>query len=411
MKNILLINDTTDLENWGAQAGIDCLKQNVHKHIPNASIRSLSYTWIARHYFVSHPVFGKKISSADNVIKYFSREYQFLPLVVDEFEYIYNLWKAGKGGPQGSEFFEIIKKTDIVVFNAEGSVYRNNFTAIKGLYLLWIAKSKFGIPSYFVNGSVTLTRVDPILPAMVGKTFSILDGISVREPYSLRNISEYFPGIKVDQIPDSAFLLNTKSEDMENKISNKYGKIRKELTGQPYFCISLPILLAKIENYYRQPLDQSPLVYIIRQLKKIIPKAIILAKEPSELFLEQVANDVGAIYVGPDFNYYDVLDILRGAEFLISGRYHHLIFASIVGCPSIPLASSSHKVHGLCELLENTIGYPHDPTNFYEASDRIVEQANAILNKSVSLKSKLLALAEKLSERSDAVGELISHSL
>ena len=44
----------------------------------------------------------------------------------------------------------------------------------------------------------------PILPAMIRKTFGVLDAVAVRDPYSLRNLREYLPEIPATIIPDSA---------------------------------------------------------------------------------------------------------------------------------------------------------------------------------------------------------------
>ena len=58
-------------------------------------------------------------------------------------------------------------------------------------------------------------------------------------------------------------------------------------------------------------------------------------------------------------------------EFLVSGRYHNPILAAIMGCPSITLASTSHKVHGTCEMLEGLIGTPFDGTDIRSCLDAI----------------------------------------
>ena len=77
---------------------------------------------------------------------------------------------------------------DLVVLNGEGSVYRTNLSAIRELFIAWLCKCQLGIPTVFVNATVHLTDVMPILPAMVRKTLPVLDAVAVREPLSLRNL-------------------------------------------------------------------------------------------------------------------------------------------------------------------------------------------------------------------------------
>ena len=81
----------------------------------------------------------------------------------------------------------------MVVLNGEGSVYRTNLSAIRELFIAWLCKCHLGIPTIFVNATVHLTDVMPILPAMVRKTLPVLDAVAVREPLSLRNLAHYAP--------------------------------------------------------------------------------------------------------------------------------------------------------------------------------------------------------------------------
>ena len=66
--------------------------------------------------------------------------------------------------------------------------------------------------------------------------------------------------------------------------------------------------------------------------------------------------------------------IISQSNFLISGRYHHLIFGANTNTPLCFMGSTSHKVHGLSELLT---GSPHqqvyDPTNIKVITDKIID--------------------------------------
>ena len=117
--------------------------------------------------------------------------------------------------------------------NGEGSVYRTNLSAIRELFIAWLCKCRLGIPTIFVNATVHLTDVMPILPAMVRKTLPVLDAVAVREPLSLRNLAHYAPSVDVQLIPDSAFAL-TSADARETPMSDI---ISARIGGLPYFCL------------------------------------------------------------------------------------------------------------------------------------------------------------------------------
>ncbi len=239
MKKLLFINDTTDHDNWGSIACTDALKEIIHKTSPDIEIIPLYSEWIKRRYRIVHlpllkPFFYHK---PNKILNRFSKAYPYIPQIYDEFEHVANDWLSGKAGPGAEEFIEKVKGVDAVLFNAEGSVYRNNYTAILGLFLLWLAKNKFNKKAFFHNGSVTLTRIDPRLPAIVKHTFESLDGISIREPYSLRNFQKFYPGIEATLIPDSVFYFQ---KHIDKKLSEATTKLPE--MKEAYFCFSLSML-------------------------------------------------------------------------------------------------------------------------------------------------------------------------
>ncbi len=71
-------------------------------------------------------------------------------------------------------------------------------------------------------------------------------------------------------------------------------------------------------------------------------------------------------------------------QFLLSGRYHHLIFAANTGTQICPFSSSSHKIEGLSELLssyEKPISV-FDPTDIHFHKKSILNYIHSILNQS-----------------------------
>ena len=233
-------------------------------------------------------------------------------MTADEFEYVARLWQKGLGGSEINDYITELEKSDIVIFNGEGSLYRNNYTAIKGLFMLWYSKTQYQKPSYFINGSVTLSHVDQILPAIVKKTFLELDGIYIREPYSLRNLFEFYPFINASFVPDAVFSLFSELNTEKNiSSSSNFNKT------EPYICVSPPMLLTALSGFYRMPKEESLLYQFVLQLKEMVPQVVFLAKEPRDMILKKIASDTGSILIGPENNFYQVIEIIRNSRLLI----------------------------------------------------------------------------------------------
>lgn len=398
-KRILVLNDGSNYENWGIKACIDGLKNILEHTVDNFEFIGVPHSYMHQKYSWEPTVFKRKLfNDHSRITRRFLDEFHTLPKIADEFEYIAQLWFSGKGGEGAKSFLTMMKDIDIIIFNAEGTTYRDNIGAIKGLFMLWLAKTKLKKKAYFLNGSVTLTLVDSTLPAMIKKVFGVIDGVAVREPYSYNNILNFYPQLtNIKMHPDSVFSLNVDNLQLKEKVK------QLDFLDKDFFCLSLSMLPMD----YRRSRDKSSLVHIINELKKIVPNAVLLAKDIEDQILKDVAKDTNSIFIGADFNYVDVMGILSKAKFLFSGRYHHLIFATKVGCPCIPIASSSHKIHGFTSLFENIMPKPIDATDVWEEIDSVVENANKIINTD-DLKDIYLKRAKELEKDSFNHGKLLS---
>ena len=324
--------------------------------------------------------------------------YPTLPSIADEFDFMAERWKLGKGGPQENEFISKAKNADAVILNAEGSMYRNNYTAIKGLFLLWYARTQLNRPSFFLNGSIALTNIDPILPAMVRNTFREIDGISIREPVSIRNLLEFFPEMNARLVPDSVFYL-----------FNRINEQTKNLSEDDFFAFSPSMLITAIPGIYNQ--HQTSLLFkVVTELKKMVPQAVILAREPRDRILKDLAKDTCSIYFGPENSPWELINILKRSKFLLSGRYHHIILASILGVPSLPLITTSPKIQGLCELLNGEIGKPLDSTNLMPEIETVKNMANRLLTDK-EIGERLHRLSYSFSQKALTHLEIVTNSL
>ena len=186
---LMLLNDCRDQDNFGAGVLMDGLLRILSRSVPHATIVPIPSHWLIDASFG----FGAFRGGGEG----FRQPKANFPMVADQFQTVADDWVEGRGGRDAHKFLTRIEGADLVVLNGEGSIYRDNLSAIRELFLAWLAKTRLGVPTIFVNGTVHLTDVVPVLPAMVRKTFSTLDAVAVREAWSLRNLRTYAPDVNV----------------------------------------------------------------------------------------------------------------------------------------------------------------------------------------------------------------------
>jgi polysaccharide pyruvyl transferase WcaK-like protein len=388
---VVLLNDCRDQVNFGARALVDGLMAILSESAPNATILPIPSHWLIDW---SHGSSGL-VNDGDGLRQPQAR----FPTVADQFEAIADEWMQGRGGRGAHQFLNRFEAADLVVLNGEGSIYRTNLSAIRELFLAWLARERLGISTVYVNGGLHLSDVMPVLPAMVRKTFRTLDAIAIRDPWSLRNLQEYVPGVDAQLVPDSAFVI-TASEARDTGVVRR---IREQVGDAPYFCFDP----GTMPMDHRSP-DSSTLHAMISILKRVTPRAVFVSSSPADRYIEPVAAQTGALFVDSVADYREYMTLVADAQFIVSGRYHNAILAAIMGCPSITFASTSHKVHGACELLENLVGMPYDGTDLRPRLDEIEHQARAYVENRDDLRERLQAVCGRRRSEAFQLGELVN---
>jgi polysaccharide pyruvyl transferase WcaK-like protein len=386
----VFLNDCKDQDNFGAHALVDGFMRILSDSVPNAVIRPIPSHWLLD---LSHGL-GAFVDQGAGMRQLPAR----YPAIADEFDQVADKWLEGSGGPGANELLRRFEGADLIILNGEGSVYRTNLSAIRELFLAWLCKSRLGIPTVFVNATVHLTDVMPILPAMVRKTFPLLDAVSVREPRSLKNLAQYAPAVDVRLIPDSAFAL-CPADARDTTISEL---IRARIGDAPYFCFDPGPM----------PIDhrggrQSALYQLISALRRVAPEVVFVRSDPADRYVERIAEETNSLYVDTTANYREWMTVVRDAEFVVTGRYHNPILAAIMGCPSITLASSSHKVHGGCEMIE-LIGSPYDGTDLLSETPSIVDHARRYVEQRADIRDRLIAVCERRRSETGQLASLVS---
>ena len=317
---VVLLNDCSDQDNFGAHALVDGLVRILSTAVPHATISPIPSHWLID----TSRGFGAFENSGAG-LRQLPAVY---PTIADQFDPVADEWLRGNGGPGAKELLGRFKDADLVVLNGEGSIYRTNLSAVRELFLAWLCKSRLGIPTVFVNATVHLTDVMPILPAMTRKTLPILDAVTVREPFSLRNLAHYVPEVDARLIPDSAFAL---APD-DARATPLSALVRDRVGNRPYFCFDpgpMPI--------DRRPGHESALYRLIMGLKEVVPEAVFIRSDPVDSSVETIGDETASLSICASIDYREWMTVVGDAEFVVTGRYHNPILAAIMGCPSITL--------------------------------------------------------------------------
>lgn len=391
---LTLINDCRDQPNFGASALIDGLIVVIARCVTNVTMLPVPSHWL-----LDKSQWRATFEEGGRGLR--QPEAKF-PELADQFETIANRWSDGTGGPGATDFIDRFVDSDLVVLNGEGSIYRTNQSAIRELFLAWYSKERLGIPTVFVNGMIHLTDVLPVLPAMVRKTFATLDAIALREPYSLRNLRQFAPELNARVFPDSAFVFGPDHARSTQAVQ----AVRSEIGGAPYFCFD-PGPMPIDHGYPRE----SGLYDMISALKHVVARAIFVSTGPADRFIKRVAEETDSLYVDSITDYREYMALVDGAQFIVTGRYHNPILAAIVGCPSISLASTSHKVHGACEMLDNVVGIPYDGTHLRPQLGAIRQQATSYVENRTEVRDRLNEVCERRRVEVLEMGELVNSAL
>ncbi len=380
--NLLILNDGRGYQNWGIQALFDGLMML----FKNCVIDTVSIDKLFKKYSIEPYFFKKRLFNENSRIqkKLFS-EFLRVAKVADELDYYCNEWIEGRGGKGSFEILGKIKECDIVIFNGEGSTYRNNVVALRCLFILYLAKVYFKKKSFFLNGSITLSMIDATLPGIIDKIFPLIDGVFLREPISKESVEQYTKFKKSVVVPDSVFALPQK----------KFNS--KKTAGFAFSLSMLPMQRYPID-------DNNPIIKLLSLLKLKFGKGILLAKDIEDQYLDILSKKMDLAFFGPDKNYSDVEETLSKVDILVSGRYHHLIFALRAGCPIVPLRSSSHKIDGLTKLFEGLVPKVIDPSNLRASKTEIEENIDFCIRKNIRndiyQKSKLLGKETEMLRKS-----------
>ena len=368
-------------------------------HFPEAVLDFLPYEWLAARYrrlplpFRDGIKFRERSFGLINPLVFrITQSDDPYPEIWDDFEFFASKWVAGDGGPVAADFVERLKRSDAIVHNGENSLYRNTVPGMRALFLLWLAKTRFGKVAAEINHTAVLADMTrPIMRGVAREVLPLLDLVTVREPRSLTDLEKL--GISNAEIfPDVVFYL---ANDFGGAAFGSGSESPAEIS-EPYFCVSASALPMSA------PRDGFPgaVIDLVERIKKLGLKPVLIARDPHCQYLRDVAEQTGGIFFGPDHDFPELWPLFRRARFVITGHYHYAIIAAQVGCPFIPLSTNNHKMAGVAEHLGWHLREPFDATALRPAMDDIVAEARRLHLDRQSYSGRLASRAAEMKDES-----------
>lgn len=278
---------------------------------------------------------------------------------------------------------KMLEWADIVLINGEGNIvhgtnnegkYRMGARYI--LFMAWLAKTKFNLPTLMVNHTVDPANCNAF--EMIENIYPLLDKVYVREKLSLDVLANH--GVtNAEFVPDALFAYHP---DFDSWKPTPF--LCKEIDfSKPYICVGDS---SGFKNAYSGVPWNVPAVIkkLVNELQTICPQIVFVSGNTDLEFIRKMG------IVGLDINncpYEDLIQVLHRASIFISGRWHASILSCIASTPILLWGSDSHKTRSLYPLMD----YKY---RFFEVSSlpvnisEIVFEAKKILNESDIIKKQ-----------------------
>lgn len=401
MTRVLFLNDGSTSSNWGLQTASFGLKSNIEnfrgnqkENLITGSVSNVDYGRIfsSRTLAPFASVLNRQLVSDRLGLASFYR----LPQSSLDLDQFCELWDKQKGGRGAELLLRLAADTDVIVIQGEGGIHGNTIAAGLSAFFSYYAKTRLEKKVIITNSSYGLSHANLGLQSLLIKASEAGVVFTAREPVSQRALSGLLKR-PVSLAPDSAFASTADHLDAGGILANQGESRRKR-----YWALSGTMLA----GVFNTPGSQRWLEETIFQVSREVGlRPLFVHKDPEDRHIAKIVQRSGGHVPSSIPSLREFLELLSGAEFLISGRYHHLISAASLGIPVIPLETSSTKIQGLSELLDIQQNEQVVINPFHSAARR------DLLRQVSHLKSKGFAqIGANLVDKSQALAEVFQQT-
>ncbi len=276
--------------------------------------------------------------------------------------------------------FKILKnlwRADLFVFGG-GSLLQNSTSNASLLYYLFVmhlASMLCGQKIMLANG------VGPIKNglisrktwlSLISRATNKLDFISVRDTFSQNLLSSLLPSRKIHLIPDPTLIFA--QEINQRLITQNNGGHFVFIpcsSGLKNEGISLDLLASSLEK--------------VAQSWKINLEIVVLNSREDISDACELAHRLKNARVTAPRGANELFEILSGAKFMISQRYHGALFSAMMQIPTLAV-SNDPKMHALCKDFGL---FPCRNTKILNSEDKILENLSSLQGHHVKNKEKI----------------------
>ncbi len=233
-----------------------------------------------------------------------------------------------------------ISEADVVIINGEGTLHNVSPVAMTLLYMAYLSKLGLNKPVHIINHSCYPESRDRITDALKNglykKIYQQMDSVAVREPVSANLLEQL--GLNVTHSFDCLplYIQRHGIKPEKSRIKNII------IAGSVSWDVSrLPVLVDFMQNMY----EQGYVIQVLTGARAFPAKddiAFIEALDAQSFKHWQLINAETAN---------EWLNVIGGAQLLVSGRFHHSIAAAFLNTPFIALNSNTPKMDGLMQML------------------------------------------------------------
>jgi polysaccharide pyruvyl transferase WcaK-like protein len=374
--NAILVNDTSGTSNPGCQGTVHCLVEGVQRHgISIVSRVPVGYGYdVFSSSFKSPPLsIGQRMENRLRRICGAGRAAAVSPSPekIDR-----SRWREAI-----SIMYERLSPlwadAGLLLVNGEGTIHHDSVGAL-GLIGICAAAKRMRKKVAVVNCSIfelDESRLDTLRESV--------DYVSVREPMTFRYLKSN--NIAATQSADCLFLAG-------NYLKTQAVSLRLSGPVTTPYVVYTPGVLSALDR-----INESTIAADIKAIRGLGRDVVYYVVETEDEKFASVAARAGAsILPLGAVRWEQVQPFLAGAEWVVSGRYHINIFASMSGTPFIPLETNTAKMQGLLELLSCHNSQPVRKWNQTGAVDDVASMISpdAAIKISNGTIAKCAALAE-----------------
>jgi Asp-tRNA(Asn)/Glu-tRNA(Gln) amidotransferase A subunit family amidase len=313
----------------------------------------------------------------------------------------------------GRRFADIaaeMRAADVVMINGEGTIYGNQRKGFYSLFWAWYAKTRLGRSTAIVNHTLQLD--DPDMRTMAGIVYPLLDDVVFREPTSYREGCQLAAYGEQHLAADAAFCWQPVTGDEFVERYRRKGafdiwpwSMKTFRADRPYVCVTGSSALMRPDQAGRLPV--AAFRELCLDLGRRFEQVVVVAPDTTdEMLLAPVARDLDLPFIPACTPTPLGLDLLANATVFVSGRWHPSILASTGGTPSVIFSGNSHKMQGLCELLD--LPYPAiDATRIGDHVGQLAQMAEDLAGEACGRRNRVLEKAKEAARKSRRNVELL----